>query len=78
MLNWPPRKKWGLGCAVTAMLFALVAVFALAEIDTPDWLPAVMGVATVVLNSLGIALVLPGATPAEVAATDPTARGPPG
>ncbi len=78
MLNWPPRKKWGLGMVVSGLLFLLVGIFAFAGIDAPDWITTVTAVAGSVLNVIGVALVLPGNTPAEVEATDPTARGPPG
>ena len=78
MLNWPPRKKWGLGMVVSGLLFLLVGIFALAGVDAPDWVLPVTAIVGSVLNVLGVALVTPGATPAEVEATDPTARGPPG
>ena len=79
MLNWPPRKTWGLGMVVSGLLFLLVGIFAFTGVDVPDWFITVTAVAGSVLNVIGVAFVLPGSTPAEDGEpTNYEARGPPG
>ena len=51
------RKKWGLGCIVTGVVFAAVGIVVFFTTATPAWLAPAIYIVETVLGVLGFALL---------------------
>ncbi len=51
------RKKWGLGCIATGVVFAIVGAVVFFTTATPAWLAPAIYIVETVLGVLGIVLL---------------------